>query len=103
MSSAKETVAALLAVLAEERAAIRQLDGAAVGRAAAAKETLMQALSAVGPEDLTTVAGDLPLLRAELRRNGILLAHARSCINQVIEMTAPRLGGARPGNLRARV
>lgn len=103
MSSAKETVSALLVILEEERTAIRKLDGASVGRAAAAKEALVAKLGAAGPEDLTAVAGDLALLRAELRRNGILLAHARSCINQVIEMTAPRLGGARPGSLRARV
>jgi len=103
IAPAKETVGALLAILEAERSAIRQLDGAAVGRAAAAKEELVKKLSAHGPEDLAQIASDLPLLRAELRRNGILLAHARSCLNQVIEMTAPRLGGARPGSLRARV
>jgi hypothetical protein len=103
VSTAQETLGALLTVLEEERAAIRSLDGAAVERTAAAKEELVTKLAANGPEMLAEVAGDLPLIRAELRRNGMLLAHARSCINQVIDMTAPRLDGARRGALRARV
>lgn len=103
MSTAKKSVETLLAVLEEERAAIRTVDGAAVGRAATAKEQLVKELATCTPEDLASVATELPLLRAELRRNGILLAHARSCINEVIELTAPRLGGTRRGQLRARV
>jgi hypothetical protein len=102
VSTAKETVQSLLAILEEERAAIRKLDGAAVDRAAAAKEKLVGTLTSIPTSDLATIAGDLPLLRAELRRNGILLAHARSCLNEVITMTAPG-GGARRGALRARV
>lgn len=103
MSTAKETVQALLAILEEERVAIRKLDGASVDRAAAAKEKLVGALTSTPAADLSTVAGDLPLLRAELRRNGILLAHARSCLNEVITMTAPGAAGGRRGALRARV
>ena len=103
MSTAKESIHALLAVLEQERAAIRTLDGAAVGRAASAKEELVKQLTACTAEDLASAATDLPLLRAELRRNGVLLAHARSCINEVIELSAPRLGGARRGQLRARL
>lgn len=102
MSTAKETVVGLLAILAEERTAIRKLDGAAVDRAAAAKEQLVGALTSYTTEELSTVAADLPLLRAELRRNGILLAHARSCLNEVVAMTTPRIGGRRSA-LRARV
>ena len=102
MTTAKETVRTLLAILEEERAAIRTLDGAAVDRAAAAKERLVGTLTSSDTEDLTSIASDLPLLRAELRRNGILLAHARSCLNEVVTMATPRIGGRR-GALRARV
>ncbi len=103
MTSARETVDALLDVLAEERAAIRRVDATAVADAARQKERLAKVLGTLSLAELGTVSGDFPTLRAELRRNGILLAHARSCINEVLEIVAPRLGGARRGTLRARV
>ncbi len=103
MSTARETVDALLAVLAEERAAIRRVDTSAVALSAAAKERLAKELGAISLTELATVSNDLPLLRAELRRNGVLLAHARSCVAELLEIAAPRQGGARRGSLRARV
>ena len=103
MSTARETVDALLALLVEERAAIRRVDTRAVAEAARAKETLAKALGAFPMADLTTVSSDLPLLRAELRRNGVLLAHARSCVADLLDIAAPKEGGARRGMLRARV
>lgn len=103
MSTARETVDELLAVLVEERAAIRKVDTSAVADAASRKELLAKALGAMSLDDIATVSVDLPRLRAELRRNGILLAHARSCIAEILDIKAPRAGGARRGTLRARV
>ena len=103
MSAARETVDALLALLAEERAAIRRVDTRAVALAAQTKERLAKELGAISLSELATVSGDLPLLRAELRRNGVLLAHARSCVAELFEIAAPKQGGARRGSLRARV
>lgn len=103
MSAARDTVDALLAVLAEERAAIRRVDTSAVADAARTKERLAKELGALSLAELATVSTQLPLLRAELRRNGVLLAHARSCVAELFEIAAPKAGGARRGTLRARV
>jgi hypothetical protein len=102
MSLATDTVASLLAVLDEERAAIRRLDATAVGAAARTKESLAQTLTALSPADLAPIAGDMARLRAELRRNGVLLAHARACLKEVTEISAARRG-KNAGTLRARL
>jgi hypothetical protein len=103
VSTARETVDALLVVLTEERAAIRRVDTAKVAEMAQAKERLAKELGAISLEELATVSNDLPVLRAELRRNGVLLAHARSCVAELLDIAAPKQGGARRGMLRARV
>jgi hypothetical protein len=103
MSLAKDTVDALLAVLAEERAAIRRVDTTAVAKAAQTKEQLAKTLGTISLTELATVSTVLPQLRAELRRNGVLLAHARSCVAELFDVVAPKAGGARRGTLRARV
>gem|GEM_PF-3165058 len=101
--SAREVVDALLAVLEAERAAIRSLDTAGVQRAAEDKQALANRLAAMTPAELTPVAQDLAVLRAELRRNGVLLAHARSCVDQAMDTLSPKQGGVRRGTLRARL
>lgn len=103
MSEARDTVDALLTVLVTERAAIRRVDAAAVAEAARAKEVLAAALGAMSLRDLATVSSDFPRLRAELRRNGVLLAHARSCICELLDIAAPGSDGAKRGTLRARL
>jgi hypothetical protein len=103
VNQVSETIAALMAVLAEEREAIRQLDTSAIVKAAGAKETLAKRMSAMSPEQLRPAAADLMTLRAELRRNGVLLAHARACVGRAIDVIAPRESNGRRGRLRARV
>ncbi len=103
MTVARETVDALLALLVEERAAIRRVDTTAVALAARTKEQLAKTLGAISSAELVTVSADFPQLRAELRRNGVLLAHARSCVAELFDIAAPKAGGARRGALRARV
>ena len=72
------------ALLEGERIAIRRLDGPWVERAAMEKERLVRELfaseDAVGQafRDRLKVTLDL------LRRNGVLLAHARSCLRDVL-------------------
>jgi len=97
----RELVDALSKVLESERAAIRKLDTEGVRAAATQKETLAKALGELTPADLATVAGSLPSLRAELRRNGVLLAHARKCVDDVLDLARPREGNVRRGSLRA--
>jgi hypothetical protein len=100
--TAREAVEAMLVVLADERAAIRRLDAQAVDDAARSKQALAEVLCAASADELAGVKADIPFLRAELRRNGVLLAHARSCVNELIELTRPRVAGRR-GTLRARL
>jgi hypothetical protein len=97
-------VLSLLALLDEERGAIRKLDGKTVARAAAAKEALVETLGSCPPDELRELEPELPRLRAELRRNGVLLAHARSCLTEAVELRTARGSDGRPrGLLRARV
>lgn len=102
MSTPAETVTTLLGILAEERDAIRRLDATAVTAASRKKESLAQVLTSMSTADLAPIAGDIMLLRAELRRNGVLLAHARACLKEVSEIAAARSGKPR-GALRARL
>lgn len=102
MSIATETVASLLAVLVEERAAIRQLDATAVAAAARTKESLARSLTELSPAELAPIAGDIMQLRAELRRNGVLLAHARACLKEVTDIAGARRG-KKAGAVRARL
>ena len=39
-------------------------------------------------------------LRSELRRNGVLLAQARSCLQHAVDLLHPRKGNTRQGTLR---
>jgi hypothetical protein len=91
-ADARATIDELLAVLAEERASIRTLDGAAAERAATAKEALARRLASFTMTDLAPHATVLMTLRGELRRNGVLLAHARSCLREAMNLASgPRL------------
>lgn len=77
----------LVDVLREERAAIRRLDGQAVTQAAEHKERLVGALSKAPREELERAKERIAHVRAELRRNGTLLAHARDCLKTALEIT----------------
>lgn len=84
--TAEELRDSLKTALANEREAIRRLDVAGVTRAAADKERMMAVLiKTTDPSlkaELVAVIGEL---KAELRRNLILLAHTRDCIRDAIE------------------
>ncbi len=100
MSTASEAIAALFLVLEEERAAIRRIDARAVEEAARRKEAIAAQLAEHAPADLAGHIPSITQLRAELRRNGILLAHARSCLQQAVDLLHPRRGDGRSGTLR---
>lgn len=103
MSSVEQTIEGLLAVLEEERRAIRRIDARAVEETARRKEALAAELGEHTPAELAGHAKSITQLRSELRRNGILLAHARSCLQQAVELLHPRRGDARQGTLRTRM
>lgn len=74
----------LRALLSEERLAIRKLDSAAVAAAAERKQQLLEVLTACAVDDRATVLSELGALVPELRRNGVLLAHARDFLRDAI-------------------
>lgn len=85
---AKQVIDDLLEVLVVERQAIRTLDGAAVADAAKAKELFAEQIASV---DVSGFRDELAVLRSELRRNGILLAHARTCLREASSLSQNRV------------
>jgi len=98
-----DAIEALFGVLEEERRALRAIDGPTVEKAAREKEALTAELVKRTPAELADHAEAIKQLRGELRRNGILLAHARSCLQQAVDLLHPRRGDARRGVLRTSI
>jgi hypothetical protein len=82
--SVEEIVLRLERLLEEERAAIRALDGSSIERTAREKESLANELRASPRDELARQALLLRELSANLRRNAILLAHARDLLRDVL-------------------
>lgn len=95
-----QTIDELSEVLVQEREAIRKLDGATVVLLAERKNACAEALRAMPVADLTPYGHALAVLRADLRRNGVLLAHARACLREAATL-AESMG--RPSLVQARV
>ena len=87
----------LRAVLAAERDAIRRLDGPAVTRASEEKERILAAIQGAPPAERAPLLASLREVREDIRKNLVLLAHARDCMRDAIEACAPA------GPRRARV
>lgn len=90
-----ELVSTMRTVLAAERDAIRRLDSKAVGEAARTKEELLATISGATGEDRRALLQGLALVRDELHRNLVLLAHARDCVREAITFATP--SGTGPG------
>jgi hypothetical protein len=89
-----ELVSAMRSALAAERDAIRRLDSAAVDEASHLKEKLLEAVLRTGPADRLPLLEGLLLVRDELKRNLVLLAHARDCMRDA-HLHAQALGKSR--------
>lgn len=92
----------LESLLKEERIAIRRLDGRAVAEFADDKERLVEVLRASDLNARPDLGPRMKTLGASLRHNGVLLAHARECIEEALGV----LGGTseRPkGRLGVRI
>jgi hypothetical protein len=79
-------------VLADEREAIRRLDGAGVEAAAAEKTALVESLTTLSPAERKTFAPRLRALVAQLRRNGVLLVHAKGILTEVLRARGADMG-----------
>jgi hypothetical protein len=84
MMTPEELCSSLRDLLVEERVAIRALDSAEVERASHAKEALLAELVAKEPSERAAYLEKIEPLRDELKRNLILLAHARDCMREVV-------------------
>jgi hypothetical protein len=108
-------------LLQEERAALRRLDADAVVAFAEEKETLVRALVAIAggdrasdeaangdgaaspprPETVEVPAPErMRALQADLRRNAVLLAHARDCLRDTLRAAQAGLLEGAPGRER---
>lgn len=93
--NAEELLTQMRAVLATERDAIRRLDSATVAESAKKKEALLAAVSGATDADKPALVQALAAVREDLKRNLVLLAHARDCVKEAITIATPRAG--RPG------
>ena len=84
--TAEELLTTMRAALASERDAIRRLDVEAVNEAAATKEKILGALSDAPASERPALVEALAELKVELRRNLVLLAHARDYLREAVEL-----------------
>src|SRR5512142_3093867 len=82
--TADKLVAAMRAVLEEEREAIRTLDAEAVLAASSVKEDILRRLQLTPPAERGALREALTELKGELKRNLVLLAHARAIVRDAI-------------------
>ena len=83
----EEFLTQMKSVLAEERTAIRKLDVKAVTAAGQRKEELLKAMANAPEADKRALVAVLMELKVELRRNLVLLAHARDYVRDAITLS----------------
>ena len=88
--------AEMKAVLVEERDALRRLDVKGVTAASLRKEELLASVTNVPEDERQDLVAVLAELKVELRRNLVLLAHARDCLRDAIALCTQTKQAARP-------
>jgi hypothetical protein len=85
-----EVAEALHRVLGDEFAALKKLDAAAVERAAASKELLIEKLAALRNKlpDQPGVRATIGRIQAASQANQALLIHARACVRGALELAS---------------
>ena len=81
-----ELIQTMRETLEQERDGIRRLDVAAVTKATARKEEIMKNLLEAPPAERAPLITALGELRNDLRRNLVLLAHARDYLRDAITL-----------------
>ena len=98
--STQELLDRMRAALEDERAAIRRFDAEAVTRATAVKEDILEKLLAAPASERDVLTAGLRELKGDLRRNLVLLAHARDYLRDAIELC---VGGASRSRIEAKL
>ena len=83
-------------ILADERNALRKLDVKAVTEAGIRKEVLLKAVMTAPEAERKNLAAALMEIKSELRRNLVLLAHARDYLRDAITLCTQNKQQARP-------
>lgn len=95
--NANDFIAEMRKALHDERDAIRRLDVKGVTAAGIAKEQILKSVTSAlhggPPEDRQALATALQELKGELRRNLILLAHARDYLSDAITLCTQQKPG----------
>lgn len=94
--NAQEFLVEMKAVLADERDALRRLDAKAVMSAGARKEEIFKKLVDASESEKKGLAPALLEVKVELRRNLVLLAHARDYLRDAITLCTQNKQAARP-------
>jgi hypothetical protein len=93
--TADELLVTMRAALQAEREAIRRFDARAVTEATRTKEDIIQKMMASPPADRVKLIAALGELKVDLRRNLLLLAHARDYLRDAIELCSKPAGRPR--------
>jgi hypothetical protein len=96
MMNAAEFLTQMKTILAEERLALRKLDVKGVTEAGARKEALLKAVMTAPESERKSLAAALMEVKGELRRNLVLLAHARDYLRDAITLCTQNKQAARP-------
>ncbi|HSO36133.1 MAG TPA: hypothetical protein VLT33_26580 [Labilithrix sp.] len=86
------TLGELRSVLEMERAAIRRLDTAGITAASRSKEALIAVIAAAVEPERTPMLQALAQVRGDIKRNLVLLAHARDFVREAAETVRKRSG-----------
>ncbi len=93
---AESTLEKLERLLEEERGAIRRLDGVRVESCATEKAFLFGQLMSLDNQKRTAFAPRLLAVVEQLRRNGVLLVHARGILSDVLRMKGATVNTTSP-------
>ncbi len=84
----ESTLAEMEQLLDDERTAIRKIDVDRLEQTADRKLALMQILTEGGLDGRSDLTERFGAMVTQLRDNGVLLAHARNCVRDVIQVVA---------------
>ena len=90
--SPAELLRELRAVLEAERGAIRRLDHDGIVAATRSKEALVTIVAGAAEPERTPLLRALAEVRGDLKRNLVLLAHARDFVRDAVDRTRVRTG-----------
>ncbi len=87
--NAHESIERLEQLLVHERDAIRRVDGSTVEALADEKVTLLNGMDRETLRADSSLTARFRKVSTELRNNAVILAHARNCLRDVVQLRTP--------------